>query len=268
MAWGQRIDLGRMEDLAGLDTFVHRLDARAKALVTIAFILLVVSYPCREVSALTPWAIYPMVLMALGRVPAGFILKKIIIAAPFALMVAIFNPFLDRAPALMGGPLVVTAGWLSFVSIMLRFALTVGAVLALVAVTGMHRLCAGLEGLGLPRAFAVQLLLLYRYLFVVADEAMRMLRAVAVRAGGLKRLRVREYGALAGSLLLRSLDRADRVYRAMRARGFDGQIRTLQPAAWTPADTRFLCSWIAFFTVARAWNLAHALGALCIWGWS
>ena len=267
MAWAEWIDLGRLEDLARQDSPVHRLDARAKAVATIVFILLVISYPRHEVSALTPWAIYPIALMARGRIPAGCILRKIIFAAPLAALVAVFNLFLDREPALAIGPLVVSGGWLSFFSIMLRFALTVGAALALVAVTGMHRLCAGLEDLGLPRVFVVQLLLLFRYLFVAADEGQRMLRAAAVRAAGLRRLRYRQYGALAGSLLLRSLDRAERVYRAMRARGFEGEIRTLRPAAWTRAEVMFLSGWILFFASARAWNLAYALGALCTGGW-
>jgi cobalt/nickel transport system permease protein len=107
--------------------------------------------------------------------------------------------------------------------------LTVGAALILVACTGMYRLGAGLERLGVPQLFVTQLLFLYRYLFVVADEGSRMVRSVRLRSAGAEGLSLRVYGSLVGHLLLRSMDRAERVHRAMVARGFDGEVRTLEP---------------------------------------
>jgi cobalt/nickel transport system permease protein len=149
-----------MDELGRMDTPVHRVDARAKALVTLAFIAVVISFPVHEVSALTPFLLFPVTLIALGRIPARHILSKILLAAPFALVVGIFNPLIDRQPLATFGSFIVTGGWISFVSIMLRFILTVGAALALIACTGMNRLGEGLERLGVPRVFVVQLLFL------------------------------------------------------------------------------------------------------------
>jgi cobalt/nickel transport system permease protein len=160
------------------------------------------------------------------------------------------------------GPLVVTGGWLSFASILLRFVLTVAAALALVACTGMYRLGAGLEQLGVPRVFVMQLLFLYRYLFVVADEGLKMKRGVELRSCGAGALRLRVYGSLIGHLLLRSVDRAERVYRAMVARGFDGEIRLLRRSSFGGYDWAFVGGWLTFFVVARTWNLAEGLGLL------
>lgn len=254
------IEIGRMDELGRLDTPVHRVDARAKAVVTLAFIVVVMSFPCYEVSALTPLLLYPVALLALGRIPARQVLKKILVAAPFALAIGIFNPLLDRQPAVTVGTVAISGGWLSFFSILLRFGLTVGAALALVACTGMHRLAAGLGQLGLPRVFVVQLLFLYRYLFVVADEGGKMARAVELRSGNARRLRFRVYGSLVGHLLLRSMDRAERVYRAMVARGFDGEIRVLRRSSFRGSDWAFVCGCLGFFLAARAWNLADGLG--------
>ena len=255
-----------MDELGGLDSPLHRLDARAKAIVTIAFIAAVMSFPRYELSGLTPFFIYPIALLALGGIPPGFILRKILIAAPFAICIGLFNPMLDRHPLLLPGGYVVAAGWISFVSILVRFVLTVSVALVLVAGTGMHRLCAGLERIGLPRVFAVQLLFLYRYLFVVADEGLRMRRGMELRAAGSRAPGLRVYGSLLGHLLLRSLDRAHRIYAAMLARGFDGRIRTLQESKVHPADVLFTTGWIAFFVVARTWNLAEGLGFLLTGG--
>ncbi len=254
--------VGRMDELGRMDTPVHRLDARAKALATLAFIVVVMSFPRHAVSALTPCLLYPVALVALGRIPPDYLFGKILIAAPLALVIGIFNPYFDRQPMAVVGPLVISGGWLSFVSIMLRFALTVGAALALVACTGLHRLGAGLERLGLPRVFVVQLLLLYRYLFVVTDDGARMLRSLELRRAGPQSPRLNVYGSMAGHLLLRSMDRADRIYRAMVGRGFDGEIRTLDRSRFRLADGLFLAGWTAFFVAARGWNLADLLGRL------
>jgi cobalt/nickel transport system permease protein len=256
------IGIGRMDELGRLDSPVHRLDARAKAVVTLAFIVVVMSFPRYELSALTPFLIYPVALLTVGRIPLRHILKKILVAAPFALVVGIFNPFLDREPVATLGPLMISGGWVSFASIMFRFVLTVGAALSLVACTGMHRLGAGLEQLGAPRVFVMQLLFLYRYLFVVADEGLKMRRGVELRSGGARSLRLRVYGSLVGHLLLRSIDRAERIYRAMVARGFDGEVRLMHSSPVRPADWLFIAGCLAFFLAARTWNLANGLGLL------
>jgi cobalt/nickel transport system permease protein len=255
-------EIGRMDELGRMDTPVHRLDARAKAVVTVAFIGIVMSFPRYEISAMTPFLLYPVALIAAGHIPARHILKKILVAAPFALVIGIFNPFIDRQPVGTIGAFVVTGGWVSFASIMFRFVLTVGAALALVACTGMHRLGAGLERLGVPRGFVVQLLFLYRYLFVVANEGGKMMRSVELRSGGARSLRLRVYGSLIGNLLLRSMDRAERVYRAMVARGFDGEIRVSRRSSLRWFDWVFVGGCLAFFLTARTWNLANGLGLL------
>ena len=87
------IDLGQMDELGRMDTPVHRIDARAKASVTLAFIVVVMSFPRYEVSALVPFLFYPVALVSLGRIPCRHIARKILVAAPFALAVGAFNPF-------------------------------------------------------------------------------------------------------------------------------------------------------------------------------
>jgi cobalt/nickel transport system permease protein len=254
-------EIGEMDALARMDSPVHRLDARAKALVTIVFIGVVISFPRYALSALTPFLLYPVALVALGRIPVGFLARKILLAAPFALFIGIFNPLLDRTPVTTVGAVAISGGWISFGSIMLRFLLTVGAALALVACTGMNRLGAAMERLGVPRVFVVQLLFLYRYLFLVSDQAGKMKRSAEVRSHG-RPLPLRVYGAMIGHLLLRSMDRAERVYRAMVARGFDGEVRILRPSAFGWPEAGFVAGCLLFFVAARLWNLADLLGCL------
>ena len=260
------MEVGRMDELGRMDSPVHRLDARVKTLTTVAFIVTVMSFSRYEVAALMPFFLYPIALMAVGGIPAGYIGRKLLIASPFALAVGMFNPLLDQRVMGSLGSHGITGGWLSFASIVLRFALTVSAALTLVACTGIHRLCAGLERMGLPRVFAVQLCLLYRYLFVIVDEGLRMKRGVAMRSMGRRTLRFSTYVSLVGHLLLRSMDRAQRVYQAMVARGFAGQFRVLRPAAVCWKDAAFMAGWMGYFAAARAWDLAGGLGRFLLGG--
>lgn len=96
---------------------VKSLDPRAKILVTLMFVVAVTSFGKYEVSRLMPFALYPAAMAGLSGVSPGLVLKRTLIAAPFILLVGLFNPLFDRAPLLRIGPLVLTGGWMSFFSI-------------------------------------------------------------------------------------------------------------------------------------------------------
>ncbi len=253
--------LRSIDELSRLDTFVHRRDPRAMALATLAYVAVVMSYPPGSISALTPLALYPAILIAVGRLPVRPLARRMLLAAPFALAVAAAHPLLNRAPVAEVGPCHISAGWMTALSILLRFVLTISAVLAAMACVGVDRLAVGLAGLGVAEMVAAQLSLLHRYLLVLGGEATRMARAVAARGGG-ARLPLRTWAGLAGHLLMRSLDRADRIHWAMASRGFEGRLPRTRRLQFRAADAVFLGVCAAGFAAARAWNLAVALGRL------
>jgi cobalt/nickel transport system permease protein len=258
-------EIGTLDALSRRDSPAHRLDPRAKLIATAAFLVTVVSWGRYELVGLVPLAAFPIVLGALGRVPAAFVARKLLIAAPFVLILGAFNPLFDTAPRELAAGVAVPGGWLSYLSIVLRFTLTVGAALALVAVTGMNPVCAAAEKLGAPRIFVAQLALLYRYLFVLAAEAQRMQRAAALRAPGRGRPSLALFGSLVGHLLLRTLDRAQRVHAAMRCRGFDGQMPLARPMRLRLGDAAFVAGWLAFFAGVRLCDLPELVGRLALW---
>jgi len=255
------VSIGALNELASQDTHIHRLDPRAKLITTVLFIVTVVSFDKYAVSALLPLVLYPVVLTALGDIPTGAIIRKVLIVSPFAVLIGIFNPFFDREVLMHIGGVPVTGGVISFASILLRFFLTVGVALLLIAVTGFEAVCQALERLKVPRAFVVQLLFLYRYLFVLLEEGLRIRRAYALRAGDTRGVAMRHYGSLSGQLLLRTLDRAQRIHQAMLCRGFDGRIRVARSLRAGPADILFVIFWCLFFLLARRYNLPLLLGA-------
>jgi len=254
--------IGGLGELASLDTSIHRLDARAKLITTVLFIVTVVSFDKYAVSALLPLILFPVATTALGNIPVGAIIRKVLIVSPFAVMIGIFNPFFDRQILMHIVGLPVSGGVVSLTSILLRFALTVSAALILIAVTGFEAVCLALERLKVPRAFVVQLLLLYRYLFVLLEEGLSIRRAYALRSGHARGVDMRVYGSLLGQLLLRTLSRAQRIHQAMLCRGFDGRIRLARSFSFAAKDAVFVLAWGLFFLLVRLYNLPVFMGAM------
>lgn len=256
------LELKTLDLLANGTSTIHRLDARAKVIVTIIFILSVVSCSRYELAALFPFLIFPVAMISLSGLPPLFILKKIALLCPFVLAVGIFNPVFDRAILLQLGPLGISGGWLSFASIMARSVLTVGAAFILVGVTGFTAVCQALERLGMPRVFAVQLLFLYRYIFVLTEEAGRACRARELRSCGKKGQGVRSFGSLVGHLLIRTLQRAERIHLAMLARGFVGKFRSHSQSGFGASEFRFVIGWTTLFIALRMFDISGLIGAL------
>lgn len=243
-------------------TPAHRLDARAKTLAALFFCGTVISFPKYALAPLLPFALFPAALAIVGRVPLQPLVYALIRAAPFALVVGIFNPLLDRAPHIILPGIIVSGGWISFFSIMARFLLTVSAVLVLVATTPFPKLGLGLAQLGLPRIFVDQLLVLYRYLFLLMDEAQAMARASALRLHSRRAPNFRAATEMLVMLLLRSWNRAERIYRCMQVRGFNGFLPEACPERFGWKDVFFLAGTVLSCLLLRLYPPHEIIGKI------
>ncbi|MDD5176302.1 MAG: cobalt ECF transporter T component CbiQ [Sterolibacterium sp.] len=253
-----------LDALASRSTWLSRLDPRATILVTVAFIAIVVSFQRYAIAALLPLAIFPVVLARLGDVPLHRVGIKVLMAMPFALMIGLFNPLFDPVPRMELLRQPIAGGWLSFISILVRVALTVGSAVVLVASMGIYRFCAGLDQLGVPTVLTTQLLFLHRYTLVLAGELGRMNLARELRSGLANAVPLAVYGSLLGHLLLRTLERAQRIHRAMLSRGFEGHMPIREAQRWRSIDTVFLVLCLSGFIVVRTTDLATLLGQLML----
>jgi cobalt/nickel transport system permease protein len=147
--------------------------------------------------------------------------------------------------------------------VMLKSWISVQAALLLASTTRFPDILLAMRAMRLPRLLVSIIGLMWRYLFVMVDETARLMRARASRsaegegtgrAGGSLTWRARVTGGMAGSLFLRSLERSDRIYSAMLARGYDGEPRAL-PAPPIPAG-----SWAALWLGLAALALLLLLG--------
>jgi cobalt/nickel transport system permease protein len=219
---------------------VHALDPRIKLALVVLLILSVALAPAGAWAAFVLYFSTILGAIVLSGIPPLKILRRSVIALPFVL--AAF-PLLITTP---GSPLFslslggwiftpTVEGFLRFLSIALKSWISVQAALLLSATTPFPDLLLALRAFRVPQMLVSVIGLMWRYLFVLADEAIRLMRARDARSGaepghrpgGGVLWRARVTGGMAGSLFVRGFDRADRVYAAMLARGYDGETRAL-----------------------------------------
>jgi cobalt/nickel transport system permease protein len=253
-------NLGYLDALSYGKTVIHRLDPRAKLTATLAFVVTVVSFPKYEITGLLPFFLFPVMFFSLGDIPVKFIMKKVLLVSPFALFIGIFNPLMDRQLlyALFGVP--ISGGWISFLSIMLKFLLTITSALLLIATTSFPGVCHALQKMGMPEIFVSQLLFLYRYIFVLAEEAMKVMRARDMRSFAKKGRGITAFTSIIGSLFLRTVERAERIYQAMLARGFTGTLHAMRPYCFKRADATFLAIIFGVLYLFRMHDIVGIVG--------
>ena len=253
-------NLGYLDMLSYKDTFIHRLDPRTKLCATVFFVVAVVSFPKYEVSGLLPFLFFPVLLFSLGDIPVKFIMKKVLLVSSFAVFISIFNPLLDRQPMYILYGVTVSGGWVSFLSVMLKFFLTITSALLLIATTSFPGICHALQKFGVPDIFISQLLFLYRYIFVMAEEVMKVVRARDMRSFGKSGKGLSVFTAIVGTLFLRTVERAERIYQAMLSRGFSGTLYTTKQYGLTGADAVFLALTAAALYLLRMHDVVGAVG--------
>lgn len=229
---------------------VHRLDPRVKVVVAVAFIVSVALLPDGA------WLVYGMafvIVMAAAvaaRLSPWLVVRRSLLGLPF-LLAAVTVLFIPGR-VIWSGPFgleMTDAGLVRFGSIVARSLISLQAAVLLTATTRFPDILHALRHLKVPAVLVSIIAFMYRYLFVLVDEVERLMRARAARSarrpgtpgGGSVRWRAGVAGHMAGQLFVRSLDRSDRVYEAMLARGYRGELLTLAPHAMRSRD------WAALF---------------------
>jgi len=242
-----------LDKYSSVDSWVHRLDARVKAIAALFFILMVVTTPPQHLLAFVIYAGLIAWTAALAQVPLAFVAGRALLVLPFSALVALGLPFLGGGETItvLGIGLSVKGLWV-LAGAAMKSLLGVAALVLLVSTTPFSMLLAGMRGLGAPALFIDLLALTYRYLFVLFGEGMRLRRAAAARGYRPRWLpQAAIVGRLAGNLFIRSYERAERVYGAMRLRGYSGQMPTAAPLRFRAADGLVLAALISALALVR-----------------
>jgi cobalt/nickel transport system permease protein len=223
-------------------SLIHHLDPRVKLLLALAFILAVALIPTGV------WAVYILLyaillsIVVFSELGIGYVLKRALLAFPFVLaaLPLIFTTPGAPLAAIPLGPWTLSIsqfGLERFISIALKSWISVQAAIVLASSTPFPQLLVAMRAIRIPRLLVAIFGLMWRYLFVLGDEALRLIRARASRSGALQGAGIKSGGSLlwrahiaggmAGSLFLRALERSDRIYMAMLSRGYDGDVRSM-----------------------------------------
>jgi cobalt/nickel transport system permease protein len=244
-----------IDEYSHTGSFLCRRDPRAKLWVLGVFILLVLLQPREDIRGLLCYGILLAAVFACARLPLRPIVVRILALLPFVLLTG----WSMRGSRGGGHPGLVLA------VIVVKAVEAMAAVFLMVATTPFPRLLKALEGMRFPLIMIRMLSFLYRYIYLILDEFMRMRQAqlsrtVDNRSSIGRRLRV--FSSILGHLFVRSYEKGERVYLAMCARGYDGTVRVLahpalaRTAGW--ADGAFLA--IALAALA-------GVEALCLMPW-
>ncbi|MBP6786168.1 MAG: cobalt ECF transporter T component CbiQ [Candidatus Promineofilum sp.] len=242
---------------------VHRLDPRVKVVAAVAFIVAVTLLPTAVWGVYAAAALLLLGVTVAARLSPWLVVRRSLVGLPF-LLAAVTILFTVPGRVVWAGPFgleMTDAGLARFSGIVARSLLSLGAAVLLTATTRVPDILHALRHLKVPTVLVSIIAFMYRYLFVLVEEVQRLLRARAARSGrlpgakggGSVAWRAGVAGHMAGQLLVRSLDRSDRVYQAMLSRGYRGELLTMAPHAMRPPD------WLAL-----AASLAVAAGLIII----
>jgi cobalt/nickel transport system permease protein len=204
---------------------------------TFLFVIAVVTTPREAFLAYAAYAVIVLAVASVGRVPLGFLARRLVIELPFVAF-AFFLPFVGRGEQVqvLGLSLSVDGLWAAW-NILAKGTLGVAASVTLAATTDLTDLLRGLERLRLPKAMTSIAGFMVRYGDVIADDMHRMRVARASRGYDPKWLwQTRALASTAGALFIRSYERGERVHLAMVSRGYSGTFPELEDARATSAQ--------------------------------
>jgi cobalt/nickel transport system permease protein len=219
-----------LELLPASPSLLTRLDPRWKLggiLVLVVAVVLLQALPTAGVAFLLA-----LLLVAIARLPARWLTARLAAAGVFLLLLVVWLPFTLDGPGIVWrfGPLRLSEYGMRMAALLCAKALAILLLIVVLLTTApLDATLKAAHALRVPSLFLQLLSLAYRYLFLLGGELARLRIALRVR-GYRNRANRHSYetiGHVAGSLLVRSYERAERVGQAMRCRGFDGRFWTL-----------------------------------------
>lgn len=255
-----------LDRYSSLDSAIHKTDPRLKILIALFFVLSIV---LTNPGNLLEFALYGVIIVSLvvvSRVPPLFILKRSLIIIPFVVLISLFLLF-DYTGGAISHPSLSSielrgdyAGVVLFRGIVIKSYLAILVLVLLSSTTPFPSLLQGLQRLKLSKVFILLLSFMYRYIFLLVDEAMRLTRGKRAREFGAGRWRqIKTTASLIGILFIRTFERGERVYSAMCSRGFDGTIRSLSTLHLNKAEILVGFALITIIILVKIFANSHAL---------
>lgn len=211
---------------------VHKLDHKSNSLlcrihplvklvITITYLILLTSISKYDLVTTLAMSIYLILMSIIQDISIKEIVKRFKIIFLLLIFVGIANPILDRNVVMYIGNLPITTGLISMVTLILKGFFAVISSFILISTTGIEEICYALKLLHIPNILVIIIMLIYRYVILFLKEVQRIWIAYQMRAPNQKGVNFRVWGSMIGTLMIRSIDKANNVYESMELRGFN-----------------------------------------------
>ena len=245
---------------------IHQWAVRPKllSLLTLMFAIALVQH-----LAIIPWVLGVVGSLYLcSRLPLRYLLHRLPYPGVFIVAMVGLLPFVSGETVLWQwqGIALRLEGLQTAALVAGRFLAILTTGFILLGTTPFLDMLKALRSLGLPSLLTDMALLTYRYLFDIASQLLTMQQAMRLRGYGWMRQTLRrQWGwtvSLFGSLLLRSYERSQRVYKAMRLRGYGyGLSATYTASSHSPSGITFVATGLTLLAalsfVLGEWMLTY-----------
>ncbi|AXM89405.1 cobalt ABC transporter permease [Anoxybacillus ayderensis] len=228
----------------------HDVHPLSMLIITFTYILVVASFHTYAFIELIPLSLYPIAMIVVHRLSIRHIKSILLASLPFITVIGASQLFFIHEH-ISFFHWRIEARWLVFATLFVKNILAVLAATVLFLTTPIEQLAGALLSLRIPRLLVIQLLLTYRYIFLFLEEAKRLRQAYMLRAPNHRAIQLSVWGSLVGHLLLRTFERAERVYEAMTLRGFSIQRMHIKIKRWTMKEMIYTYVTIGLFIVYR-----------------
>lgn len=231
-------------------------------LVTFLYLCILVSYDKYDMIGILGMGIYLIAISIAEDISLLKGLRKTKYIILLLFFVGIANPFIDREVICRINNIPVSGGMISFITLFVKGIFALLACYLMIIRIGMQGLAEAMKKLRIPNVIINTFLLIHRYIIVFMKEIDKMTQAYSMRANGKKGIDIKSWGSFAGLILIRSVDRANEVYKSMLLRGYEEE----RPVVISNIKYSFMYSllylilWIGVFILLRFYNIFEILG--------
>ena len=205
------------------------LNIRSKLIITLVNIFFIVSVAVGNYLILAFYFLATLIVVFLFKPDFKQLVKRVSLVFLYPFFISIFIPFANEGAAvakidLKVFTLAVTDNGLAiFATVLIKSFLSIMLLASLIISTDEIELLYGLRKIHLPKVIVSIIFLMYRYIFLIVEESRTGQMAIKSRVFQKSYHTVnKRLTHVMGNLFIKSLDRAENVYRSMESRGFDG----------------------------------------------
>lgn len=253
-----------VDDMANSNKVLNKIHPFVKLVITIMYIILLTSINKYDLITTLTMGIYLWLISLVGEISITRCFKRLKIIFLLLIVLGIANPILDRNIITYIGIIPITTGMISMLTLILKGFFTVIASYLLITTTSIESICYALSIVHIPNILITIIMLIYRYIIVFLKEVERIWTAYHMRAPNQKGVNFKAWGSMIGSLMIRSIDKAQTVYQSMELRGFNPETFFVKEQKFNKNDCIFLSLGILLLIIIRWIPLFELIGNIFI----